>query len=471
MTKYIATFGIEIHAALDTKTKAFSPAENVFGAKPNTRVHPVDLAYPGAKPRVNGKMVEHSYRLASSLNMEIESTIFFDRKNYFYPDLSAGYQITQFERPIGRNGKLTINTSNGKKDISITEIHMEQDTAKQTRKDGKRLFDFNRAGTPLIEIVSGHEELASIEEVIEYVKTMREQLVVLGISRAILAEGTFRVDINVSVRPENQKEYGTRVEIKNINSFSNIEMALNFEINSMKETLEAGNSILPVTKRFDENKGETVTMRIKDTENIYNFIPEGNITPIKLTEEFISNSLALGTPSIMEVREELKDKLNEEQYSSIMQSGPLFKLFRKLSLKFDESKVANFISQTLMAVLKSNKDRMTTTVFDTIDFELIMKLMQMKKVTNKDINSLLRKALLEGLEITNELYSAQETEEMSEEDIEKLIINLVKTDERLKTQIEKGSNVTGFLTGQVMKATKGQALPATINKIIDKVLK
>lgn len=471
MTKYIATFGIEIHAALDTKTKAFSPAENVFGAKPNTRVHPVDLAYPGAKPRVNGKMVEHSYRLASSLNMEIESTIFFDRKNYFYPDLSAGYQITQFERPIGRNGKLTINTSNGKKDISITEIHMEQDTAKQTRKDGKRLFDFNRAGTPLIEIVSGHEELASIEEVIEYVKTMREQLVVLGISRAILAEGTFRVDINVSVRPENQKEYGTRVEIKNINSFSNIEMALNFEINSMKETLEAGNSILPVTKRFDENKGETVTMRIKDTENIYNFIPEGNITPIKLTEEFISNSLALGTPSIMKVREELKDKLNEEQYSSIMQSGPLFKLFRRLSLKFDESKVANFISQTLMAVLKSNKDRMTTTVFDTIDFELIMKLMQMKKVTNKDINSLLRKALLEGLEITNELYSAQETEEMSEEDIEKLIINLVKTDERLKTQIEKGSNVTGFLTGQVMKATKGQALPATINKIIDKVLK
>ncbi len=179
MTKWIPTFGIEIHAELNTNTKAFSPSKVDFDAEPNTMVHPVDLGYPGAKPTVNKKMVEFSYRLANALKMDIAEKIAFDRKAYFYPDLPKGFQITQFFRPIGTNGTFTINVNGQDKDISITEIHMEEDTAKQTKTADGILFDFNRAGVPLIEIVSGHEELSSVEDVIAYVKQMREQLVVV----------------------------------------------------------------------------------------------------------------------------------------------------------------------------------------------------------------------------------------------------------------------------------------------------
>lgn len=471
MSKYISTFGVEIHAALDTKTKAFSPAENVFGAEPNTKVHPVDMGYPGSKPRVNSKMVEHSYRLALALNMDVENVMYFDRKNYFYPDLASGYQITQYEKPIGRNGNLTIELDDGtRKDISITEIHMEQDTAKQTRKKGRRLFDFNRAGAPLIEIVSGHKELATVSEVIEYVKTMREQLVVLGISRAILAEGTFRVDINVSVRPENQIEYGTRVEIKNVNSFTNIEKALNYEIKLMKQTLREGNNVLPVTKRFDESTGKTVTMRSKDTAVLYNFIPEGNITPIELTQEFIDNAISKGTKTVIEIRKEYEKILTKEQYTSVTQSGPLFKLFVRLTKNNDPVKVANFISQTLISILKTNKDKMTDSILSNIDFNIILNLIENKKLTNKDVFILLIKAIKEEKSIDLDLKNAQDAKDMSLEDIELMIRKLIETNNKLRDKIAKGENVNGFITGQVMKATKGQAKTEDVVKIILKVL-
>ena len=291
MNNYKPTFGVEIHAVLDTKTKAFSPAESIFDAEPNTKVHPVDMGFPGAKPTVNKKMVQHSLRLAKALKMDISEIIYFDRKNYFYPDLSSGYQITQFFKPIGTNGKFTIELENGeRKDITITDIHMEEDTAKQTIKNGKRYFDFNRAGVPLIEIVSGHEELESIDDVLAYVKQMREQLVVLGISRAILAEGTFRVDVNVSVSKD--ENLGTRTEIKNLNSFENIKNALEFEINYQIETLESGKEVEMVTKRYDKENLSTVKMRIKDPSE-YNFIPEGNINPIRLSKNFIKETFEL----------------------------------------------------------------------------------------------------------------------------------------------------------------------------------
>jgi len=283
--KFIPAFGIEVHAELLTKTKAFSPAEVTFDAKPNTSIHPIDLGYPGTKPVVNKKMVEFAYRLAKILKMNIENKLWFDRKNYFYPDLPKGFQITQYFKPIGTNGKLSILSNGQKKDITITEIHMEEDTAKQIRSGDETLFDFNRAGVPLIEIVSGHQELSSIDEVLEYVKQLREQLIIMGINDGKLEEGSFRVDVNVSVKKEDDISFGQRTEIKNLNSFKNIRLALEYEINRHIEMIEKDQKIESYTVRYDDIKNITITMRLKDAKYDYSFIPEGNITPIILSDE------------------------------------------------------------------------------------------------------------------------------------------------------------------------------------------
>ncbi|NQX83538.1 MAG: Asp-tRNA(Asn)/Glu-tRNA(Gln) amidotransferase subunit GatB, partial [Mycoplasmataceae bacterium] len=280
MTKYVPTFGIEIHAELNTKTKAFSSAKINFDSESNTIVSPIDLGYPGFKPTVNKTMVEYSYRLAKILKMEIQETLYFDRKNYFYPDLPKGFQITQYFKPIGKNGKFTILVDNKEKEISITEIHMEEDTAKQIQTNDGILFDFNRAGVPLIEIVSGHKELSSINDVISYIKQMRTQLIIMGINDGKMEEGSFRVDVNVSVRPEGSKKYGERTEIKNLNSFTNIKKSLEFEIKRHESIYESGEKLQSTTIKFDEKTGKTIPMRIKNNQNDYNFIHEGNITPI-----------------------------------------------------------------------------------------------------------------------------------------------------------------------------------------------
>ncbi len=467
---WIYTFGIEIHAELNTKTKAFSPAKVDFNAAPNTQVHPVDLGYPGAKPTVNRKMVEYSYRLAKALNMDIETNISFDRKSYFYPDLPKGYQITQFFKPIGRNGKFNVIDNGIEKEITITEIHMEEDTAKQIKTNEGILFDFNRSGVPLIEIVSGHKELSSIEEVISYVKQMREQLIVLGINDGKLEEGSFRVDVNVSIRPSEESEYGTRTEVKNLNSFKNIRKALEVEIERHKEIYLSGGQVESTTVRFDEDTNTTHPMRKKDTGFDYNFFPEGNINPIQLSEEDISEFEELSKKDLIisDFKKEWKDKLSADEISVILGSKEIVDLFNSLIQGDNYKDIVNFIVNNIKSMM--NENHLENYRFDKEEIVKIIELRKSGKVDNKKTNDLVSKMFKEP--IMEELNTLDSKVLLSDEEIKSLINKLVEENKEVisKDIDTRPERVEKFLMGQLMKETKGQASPQTSNKLIKEVL-
>ncbi len=469
-TNWIPTFGIEIHAELNTNTKAFSPAKVDFDAEPNTMVNPVDLGYPGSKPTVNKKMVEFAYRLAKVLKMDIQERITFDRKAYFYPDLPKGFQITQFFKPIGTNGTFTISVNGEEKDISITEIHMEEDTAKQIKTDEGILFDFNRSGVPLIEIVSGHEELSSIDDVISYVKQMREQLVVMGINDGKMEEGSFRVDVNVSIRPEGQNEFGTRTEVKNLNSFKNIERALEVEIARHKEIYEKGEKLQSTTVRYDEDTNTTHPMRVKDTGFDYNFIPEGNINPIILKDEVKEDFESKSKLDVIvsEFRNNYKDKMNEDELSVILSSKQLLDLFLDLSSKIDEKDAINFIVNNIKSMI--NESKLKVFRLDTQEVISIIGLRKEGKADNKQTNKLISKMFEES--ITKDIDELKNKVLLTDDQIKEIISKLIEANQEMvdKDINDRPERVEKFLMGQLMKETKGQASPQIANKLIKEVL-
>ncbi|MGV2392830.1 UNVERIFIED_CONTAM: Asp-tRNA(Asn)/Glu-tRNA(Gln) amidotransferase subunit GatB [Campylobacter lari] len=279
--------GIEIHLELNTKTKMFSPAKIDFDAEPNTCVNQIDLAYPGTLPLVNKEAVISGIKLAKALNMTIDDELHFDRKNYFYTDLPKGYQITQFYRPIGSEGYVEIDVDGQKKKIQVERIHLEEDTARQHHGE-ITMLDYNRAGVPLIEIVT-HPVLRSADEAVAYVDMIRRIALSLNISTAKMEQGSLRADINISLRPKGYKGFGTKIEIKNMNSFRAIKNAIEFEIEHQKNLILNHQEILQQTKRYDESTQSTVVMRTKTGEVDYKYFPEPNIPFIKLSKEFIDN--------------------------------------------------------------------------------------------------------------------------------------------------------------------------------------
>ena len=345
MNKYITTIGIEIHVELNTKTKMFSPAENNFNAKPNTNVHPVDVAYPGTLPVVNKQAVVFGIKLAKALKMNIDETIHFDRKHYFYMDLPKGYQITQNERPLGSEGILNILG----KDIGIERIHLEEDTAKSIHKKGKTYLNYNRAGIPLIEVVT-HPVMSTYEEAVEYVKGIRDLVRILGISDAKMEEGSLRADINISVRANENDPLGTKVEIKNLNSLSNIKKAIIIENKKQMDAINAGKEIQQATKRFDENKQDTITMRVKTGIVDYKFFAEPDIPPIYIGKEFIESINNDRLP--WDIKNELEELgINEIQIERLISEPPLLCFFN--DIKFNErKKVVNILFSEILSLSK-----------------------------------------------------------------------------------------------------------------------
>ena len=300
--EYDVTIGIEIHCQLKTDTKMFSGAPTSFGRKANTCVNEIDLGMPGVLPEVNREAVKKAVMACTALHLDIDPLVKFDRKNYYYSDLPKGFQITQQFHPIGRNGYVEIETAEGKKKIRINRIHMEEDTAKQFHLTKFSLLDFNRAGTPLIEIVS-EPDMHSGEEAEAYVEALRQTLYYIGVSDCRMEEGSMRCDTNVSISPKGSGVLGTKNEIKNLNSISHIGKAVNYEIERQKKLLEAGEKVLQETRRFDEKSGETVLMRRKEGNVDYKFFPEPNIFPIRLSDEWIKD-IQDNMPELPQARKE-----------------------------------------------------------------------------------------------------------------------------------------------------------------------
>ena len=291
--KYIKDYelcaGLEVHIELKTKTKVFCSCKTDFGAEPNTQVCPVCLGHPGTLPTLNEKAVEYAIKAGLCLNCNISPISGFDRKNYFYPDLPKAYQISQFDVPICTGGFLSVETENGEKKIGITRIHMEEDAGKLIHtRDRGTLIDYNRAGVPLIEIVS-EPDIRSPEEAVAYLRELRSILLYAGVSDCKMNEGSLRCDVNLSVRKKGEAKMGTRCELKNLNSFKFIEKAMEYEYRRQIEVLESGGEIAQETRRFDENAGKTFSMRKKEKQSDYRFFKEPDLPAVEISEEMINN--------------------------------------------------------------------------------------------------------------------------------------------------------------------------------------
>jgi aspartyl-tRNA(Asn)/glutamyl-tRNA(Gln) amidotransferase subunit B len=415
-------------------------------------------------------MVEFAYRIGQSLDMKFAKVIKFDRKGYFYPDLANGYQITQFFDPIATEGKLTISYPDGKtKDIGITQIQMEEDTARQHNKDGQMLLDFNRAGVPLVEVVSKHTDMTSIEDVLLYVKQLREQLVILGVNDGNLHEGSFRVDVNVSISKDDN--YGERVEIKNLNSFNNIKKALEFEIKQQEEILESGGKIEYVTKRYDEDLEETVLMRSKDTQTEYNFIPEGNINPIALTQSLKDEFNQFSVMKIDYLRQKTLKDVSEEQKETILSSRYLTTAFINLKKETDAKKVANFLTTNVVSAFKQSKISLDSKSTDSgTKLNLVLKLLIDGKATSSEANELLV-CFANGKTITKKLEELSNKELASDNDVKDILIKIASDNpETMAEAKDRPERVEKFLMGQLMKETKGQVKPQDAMQLIKEIL-
>ncbi len=460
--------GIEIHCELKTKTKMFSSAPNTFGKEPNTQVNPVDLAYPGTMPTVNKQAVIYAIMACSALNLSIDNELWFDRKNYFYSDLPKGYQITQDKRPIGKNGFVEIETLNGKKQIGIERIHMEEDTAKQLHYGDYALIDYNRCGVPLIEIVS-KPDMRSGEEAAKYVEKLRAILSYCGVSDCKMDEGSMRCDINISLRPFGQEKFGVKTEIKNLNSINNIQRAIEFEIARQEKLLLSGKCVEQETRRYDEATRQNVLMRKKTDAVDYKYFTEPNIVPIKLSENFINNAIS-SVPELPDARyERYQRDLNLSSYDAkqLIANKQVADYFEKCLEKFNEPKtIANWILGDIFSYLNKNNLTIANLKLTPNNLSKLLKLLKEGKISSKQGKEVFAIILNNNEDPEKVAQSKGMVQESDEGLIMEYVNEVLKENPTAIDTYKSGrDNILGFLVGQVMKKSKGKANPALTSKL------
>ena len=470
--EYEVIIGIEIHCELKTKTKMFSGAPVVFGAPANTCVNEIDMSFPGTMPCVNMQAVAMAVQASTALHMTIDPLVRFDRKNYYYADLPKGFQITQQFHPIGSNGYIEIETENGTKRINIERLHMEEDTAKQFHYDAGTLIDFNRAGTPLVEIVS-RPDIRSGKEAMAYVEKLRTTLYYLGVSDVKMEEGSMRCDVNISLRPVGSEKFGRKVEIKNLNSISNVQKAVEYEIERQSQILDEGGIIVQETRRFDEATRSTVSMRKKEGDVDYKYFPEPNIFPIQLDAEWI-RELQENMPEMPEVRKARYEKLGlpEGDIELLVANKDLADYYDKVMKKTKNAKIAaNWVIVELTAGLTKMNVKLEN---NPVKPEYMAELVDM--IVGGEISGKQAKIVFEDmLQGKDPKKVAQEKgmKQLSDTTALTEMINAV-LDEQPQSIIDfkNGKDrAVGFLVGQVMKKSRGQANPAMTNKLIVEELK
>ena len=466
--EFEAVIGLEIHVEMKTKSKMFSSGPVSYGEDPNTEVNVVDMGFPGVMPVVNKQAVINAIRVSNALHMSIDDVVMFERKNYFYSDLPKGYQITQQFRPIGSNGYLIINTSQGERKIGIERLHMEEDTCKQLHSWDFSLLDYNRAGIPLIEIVS-RPDLRTGEEAAKYVEKIRSIVSFLDVSDGKMEEGSLRCDVNISLREKGTEKFGTKVEIKNLNSIANIQKAIDFEISRQSIILDFGGVIEQETRRFDEGSKETVLMRVKTDAVDYKYFTEPNIAPIKLSKEFIDEAIRT-SPELAEVKLERYKSLGLNEYDS-----NLLLADKDISNYYDEAiksganpkLLANWIIGDVQSVL--NKDGISIKSFKvspSLLAELVL-LIEQGKVSNKQAREFFVK-MVENPISPKKLLEESGTSLISDEDTLKAIVKeVVDANEQSVIDYKNGKDrALGFIVGQIMKKTQGKANPGLTSKLV-----
>ena len=467
--------GLEIHVELKTKSKMFSTAPVAYGKEPNTLCAPLDMAFPGTLPTVNKEGVIYAIRVSNALHMKIDNELHFDRKNYFYSDLPKGYQITQDRRPIGSDGYLEIEVDGKTKRIGIERLHIEEDTCKQLHFPAFTLLNYNRAGTPLIEIVS-KPELRSGEEAMKYVEKIRSIVVFSGVSDGKMEEGSLRVDTNVSIRPKGSNTFGTKVEVKNINSINYVQKAIDFEVNRQAKLLEEGKKVLQETRRYDDKKNETISMRLKTDSVDYKYYPEANITPIKLSDEFIKNAI----DSCPELAESKKSRYINE-YGLSDYDASLLVSEKAVSDYYDEATkhskayklLANWINVDVAAYL--NKNIISITEFPLSPERLagLVKMVEASEVNSNQAREIFAKMLEANVDANKAKEMLGISSQISDLDFIKDTINKVleANPQAIIDYKEGKGRALGFLVGQTMKLTQGKINPKLATDLLSEELK
>ena len=466
---YKKTIGLEVHVELNTNSKFFSSSLNNYNSLPNHNVNYIDLAYPGTLPTLNKEAINQGIRAAILLNASINKEMHFDRKNYFYPDIPKNYQITQNTTPIGVNGYIEIEVNSVKKKIRIHDLHLEEDTAKSIHKEDKSYLDFNRAGLPLLEIVS-EADMESGEEAVLYLEKLRELFLYAGISDCKIEEGSMRCDANISISKTDK--LGTKVEIKNIGSISNVGIAIDKEAKRQEELLTKGEVIKEQTRRYDDNLKDTVLMRYKETGNDYRYFKEADIPMFYLTDEEIEeikNSLPMTAEKLRKVFKENGildiniEKLIKNKDYSLMLSKIIDKDY---SLVIASNLLLGPVSQYLNETSKNILD----TLLDIDRFEKILKAFSNEEIDNKMFKDML-KDFMENEEDVELIIKNYKASLMDTDTLRKIIIEIINNSKSEVEEIKAGNErKIQYLVGQTMKKTSGKVSPKSINEIINEEL-
>ena len=488
-TQYEAIIGLETHCQLNTNTKIFSSESTKFDPdNPNTNISPICLGYPGVLPVLNAKVLEYAVKAGLALNCQIAPYSKFDRKQYFYPDLPKNYQISQYDLPIAEHGWLEIeiaekpNSEPVRKKIGITRLHMEEDAGKLTHAggDGERLsgssyslVDFNRAGVPLLEIVS-EPDLRSGKEAAEYAQELRRIVLYLGISDGKMQEGSLRCDVNVSVRPLGQKEFGTKVEIKNMNSFSAIQKAIDYEIDRQIKAIENGEKIPQETRLWEEGSQRTISMRSKEGSSDYRYFPEPDLPPIEVSQQQLETWKAEIPELPAQKRHHYEEKLGLSAYDArvLTDNREVAEYFETAVAAGGSAKqVANWVMGDIAAYLKSKELNITDIALKPDNLSELVKLIEKGTISGKIGKEILPELLTKGGSVQKLVESKGLIQISDAGELEKIIDEVLAENPNELEKFRGGkTKLKGFFVGQVMKKTSGRADPKLTNQLLGKKL-
>ena len=471
--KYIPTIGVEVHVELKTKTKIFSDSVNGYGEMANSLTNVIDLGYPGTLPTLNEEVINLAIKAATVLNCKIRKEMHFDRKNYFYPDIPKNYQITQSRTPIGYDGFLEIEVEGKKKKIYIEEMHIEEDTCKSAHRGTKTLLDFNRAGVPLIEIVT-KPCMESGEEAKAYLEKLRETLFYCDISDCKIEEGSMRADVNVSIRKNESDSLNTKAEIKNIGSISNAKLAVEKEIERQTKIYEEGKTFKPQTRRFDDKLQDTVLMRVKETGNDYRYFPEPDIPYVILTDDMIENVVKT-IPMLPDERKKiyLEKGVSEINAKKLVQNRPLSDYFNDLLEENIDHKIAsNLLLGDISGYLNRKEKQITETTLTKQRFIELVNKYKDNTITSKNLKDILD-IVLESDDNISTIIKNQGIENITNDDeIRKIIKKIIEDNKESVEDYKNGHDrALKYLMGQIMKETKGKANPRIANELLIEELK
>lgn len=466
--------GLEVHVELKTESKMFSPAPANFGAEPNSNTNEIDWGYPGVLPKVNRQAIDFGIRASLALNCEVAREMKFDRKNYFYPDNPKAYQISQMDQPVGSNGYIDIEVEGKTRRIRIERVHLEEDAGKNTHgTDGFSYVDLNRQGTPLIEIVT-EADVRSPQEAYAFLEALREKIMYTEVSDVKMEEGSLRCDGNISLRPYGQEEFGTKTEIKNLNSFNFVRKGLEYEEKRQAEVLRSGGVVTQETRRYDEVTGQTVLMRSKEGAADYRYFPEPDLPRITISEEWIESARA----SIPEMPD-LRRKRYIEEYELPEYDAMVLTLNKDMSDFFNETieagadpkQVSNWLMGEVSAHLNSEQTTLAETTLTPQNLAQMINLIADGTISSKIAKKLFKVLVTEGGD-ANEIVQSRGMAQLSDPAVlQPMIDEIIAKNEQSVIDFKNGKNrAVGFLVGQIMKASRGSANPQVLNQLLMETL-